>query len=260
VEDIAIGRVFRELRLRLGWPQKLLAGRAGISVASYSEIERGRIDRIGLAKLRRVAGVLEIRLVPEPRWRGAALDRALSSRHASMTEAVTRLLVQAGWEVRPEVSFNHFGERGVVDVVAWHPESWVLLLVELKTELVDINDLLAVTDRRRRLAAHIAEPFGWQPRIVGQWVVVAASRTNARRLAEHRTALRTAFPADSRSIAGWLSRPCRPISALSFLPDSGGSSVRRRRAPRLRVRTPASSVRALAHRAQFQSAALIGGL
>jgi Holliday junction resolvase-like predicted endonuclease len=99
-----------------------------------------------------------------------------------MTETVARMLMDAGWEVRPEVSFSHYGERGVVDLVAWHAASRTLLLVELKTELVDINDMLAVTDRRRRLAANIAEPFGWLPAAVASWVVVAESRTNRRRL------------------------------------------------------------------------------
>lgn len=220
----------------------MVSERAGISRGSYSEIERGRIDAVPLGRLRKVAAVLEVRLALKPRWRGAALDRVLSSRHASMTEAVTRMLLEAAWQVQPEVSFNHFGERGVVDIVAWHAEARVILLVELKTELVDPNDLLAVTDRRRRLAAVIGAPFGWEPLIVGQWVVVAESRTNQRRLAEHRAALRAAFPADGRSVAGWSARPVHPVSALWFLPDSSPGSVRRRRAPRLRVRPRGLSV------------------
>ena len=146
------------------------------------------------------------------------------------------MLLDAGWEIRPEVSFNHFGERGVVDVVAWHPGRRVLLLVELKTELVDPSELLTVMGRRRRLAAQIVAPFGWEATNVAQWVVLAESRTNQRRLAEHRSVLRAAFPADGRSVSGWLADPASPIAALWFLPDSGGASTRRRRAPRLRVR------------------------
>lgn len=236
VEDLTFGRLLRELRVRLGWAQREVASQAGISQAAYSEIERGLLETVSLGKLRKVAAVLEVRLPLEPRWRGAAVDRVTASRHASMTEAVTRLLLEFGWEVRPEVSFNWYGERGVVDIVAWHAATRTLLLVELKTELVDPNDLLAVTDRRRRLATQIAEPFGWEPARVGQWVVVAESRTNQRRLAEHRASLRAAFPADGRSVAGWLRQPDRPVSALWFLTDSSPSSVRQRRAPRLRVR------------------------
>lgn len=242
MDDLAIGRVFRELRHRLGWTQRAVAAKAGISRGSYSEIERGRIDQASLGRLRRVAATLEVRLILDPSWRGAGLDRLFASRHASMAEAVTRLLVGSAWDVRPEVSFNHFGERGVVDLVAWRAGTRTLLLVELKTELVDPNDLLMVTDRRRRLAKEIVAPFGWKPLIVGQWVVIAESRTNQRRLAEHRTVIRAAFPADGRSVAGWLARPHVPISAFWFLPDSGDTSLRRKRSPRQRVRCAKPSV------------------
>jgi transcriptional regulator with XRE-family HTH domain len=213
-----------------------VSDRAGISDSAYSEIERGHLDRTTLRSLRRVAEVLEVRLTLTATWRGAALDRVLSERHAAMTELVARFLIEAGWEIRPEVSFNHFGERGMVDLVAWHPKSRTLLLIELKTELVDINDLLAVADRRRRLAPHIARICGWDPVAVGQWVVVAAGRTNQRRLADHRIALRAAFPDDGRSVGGWLANPAGRLDALSFLPDSTASRARRALAPRHRIR------------------------
>jgi transcriptional regulator with XRE-family HTH domain len=236
MDDLAIGRVLREIRIRLGWPQRVVAARARISSSAYSEIERGHIETVPVDRLRRVAAVLEVRLVIEPRWRGASLERTLSSRHASMTEAVSRLLIDAGWEVRPEVSFNHFGERGVVDLVAWYPTSRALLLVELKTEIVDVNALLAVTDRRRRLAATIVSQFNWEPTYIGQWVVIAEGRTNRRRLAEHRTVLRASFPEDGRSIAGWLADPRSASAALWFLPNPSGAGPGAGRAPRLRVR------------------------
>jgi transcriptional regulator with XRE-family HTH domain len=236
MDDLAIGRLFRQLRIRVGWRQDDVADRAGISRAAYSEIERGMIDRVPLGKLRGVAKVLEVRLDLAATWRGAAIDVVRSARHAAMAERVTRTLIDAGWEVRPEVSFNHFGERGVVDLVAWDAASMTLLLVELKTELADVPGLLAVTDRRRRLAATIAAPFGWQPRAVAQWVVVAASRTNERRLAAHRSLIRAALPGDGRLVAGWLVKPAGRLAALSFLPDSSGTSASRSAAPILRVR------------------------
>lgn len=236
MDDVALGRLFRELRVRLNWTQRTVADRAGISRSAYSEIERGHVGKVQVDTIRKVGAVLEVRIKLEASWRGAAVDIVRSSRHASMAERVTTLLVNAGWEVRPEVSFNWYGERGVVDLVAWHARSRTLLLVELKTELADVNDLLVVTDRRRRLADRIAEPFGWQPAVVAQWVAVADSRTNERRLAAHRALLRAAFPDDGRALGGFLARPTRALAALSFLPDSSGSSVRHAAAPRLRVR------------------------
>jgi hypothetical protein len=124
-----------------------------------------------------------------------------------------------------------------------HVATKTLLLVEIKTELADINGLLAVTNRRARLASRIAEPFGWRPTGVALWVVVAASRTNERRVADHRVLLRAAFPNDGRSIRGWVHAPALPVAALWFLPDSSDSSTRRASAPRLRVRRTRASVR-----------------
>lgn len=213
-----------------------------MATATYSRMERGDIARSRLGTLRKVGEVLEVRLVLEARWRGAGLDRFLGEGHAAMAEAISQMLIAAGWDVRPEVSFSHFGERGVVDLVAWHAASRTLLLIELKTELADINDLLTVTGRRRRLAAVIAEPLGWKPANVAQWVVIAAGRSNERRVAAHRTLLRAAFPADGRSIAGWLTNPVGAISALWFLPNAHSVSRRRGPATPIRVRGPRSNV------------------
>jgi len=243
VDDLALGRLFREIRIRVNWSQADVAAKAKVSRSRYSDIERGMLEGVSLGKLRRVAAVLEVRLPLVPRWRGAEVDRLLATRHAAMAERVTKLLLERGWDVRAEVSFNWFGERGVVDLVAWHAASRTLLLVELKTELVDANELLGVTDRRRRLAPKIAEPFGWVPNAVADWVVVADSRTNRRRLAAVRTLVRSSIPSDGRAIARWLRHPVGPMSALSFLTDSDGAGISRRCAPRLRVRGSGTSVR-----------------
>ena len=152
-----------------------------------------------------------------------------------MAERVAAELVERGWDVRPEVSFSHFGERGVVDLVGWHAGTDTLLLVELKTELVDVGDLLATMDRRRRLASVIGSGLGWQPSIVGSWVLFTDTRTNRRRVAEFSKLLRAAFPTDGRSIRGWLASPERPVAALSFLPDSNQERSGTRPGPVRRV-------------------------
>jgi transcriptional regulator with XRE-family HTH domain len=235
VDDQAVGLALRRVRLRRNERQQDVSARAGISPARYSAIERGRLDATTLRSLRSAAGALDVRLELVVRWRGGDLDRLLHARHALMSERVGRMLVEAGWEVAPEVSFSHFGERGVIDIVAWHPGDRTLLIVELKTEFADVNELLGSMDRRRRLASVIGRERGWRPDRVGTWVVVAESRTNRRHLARHRTILRTAFPEDGRSIAGWLAAPRRDQSALWFLTDNSPASARRGLAPVKRV-------------------------
>jgi transcriptional regulator with XRE-family HTH domain len=259
VNDLAVGRALRRIRQRLAWRQEDVASRAGISDAAYSEMERGQLDRVPLGRLRKAAAVLEIDIHLEARWRGGSLEREVSKRHALMSEAVTQMLMADGWEVRPEVSFNHFGERGIIDLVAWDTRTGTLLLIELKTELTDVNGMLGTADRRRRLAAVIGASCGWEARAVASWVVLAHGRTNRRRLADHRAVLRAAFPGDGRAVRGWLRAPKGSLNALWFLPDSARGGARPGHAPRLRVRRTASSVAAHAIPAGFRGLRNLAG-
>ena len=189
--------------------------------------------------LRGVAAALEIRVDLVPRWRGGDLDRLLNARHSALHEQVALdLRRRAGWVFLPEVSFAIGGERGVVDILAFHPGRLALLVIELKTEIVDVNELVGTLDRKARLARRIAAERGWEigPEVaVSTWLIVAPSRTNRRRVQAHSTMLRTAFPADGRAISGWLDRPVRPIRCLSFWPDLHTGTVRPLRRPVRRV-------------------------
>jgi transcriptional regulator with XRE-family HTH domain len=233
-----VGAVFRAVRLKLRLRQADVAARAGVSTSTYSRLETGQASGLTLGTLERIATVLQIRLDLRAYWRGGDLDRMLNAGHALMHELVAQRLMALGWEVMPEVSFNVFGERGVVDILAWHAATRTLLVIELKTQVVDINDLMATVDRKRRLAHVIASDRGWRPDRVGAWVVIAETPTNRRRVLDHSTTMRAAFPADGRAIGPWLRHPDRPIAALSFLADSllRGANPGRRRVRRDRER------------------------
>jgi len=41
-----------------------------------------------------------------------------------------------GWLVAAEASFNRYGERGSIDVLAFHPADRVVLVVEVKSVIV----------------------------------------------------------------------------------------------------------------------------
>jgi hypothetical protein len=73
---------------------------------------------------------------------------------------------QPGWSVVAEVSFAIYGERGVVDLLAWHEATDSLVVIELKTAIVDIDEILGTLDRKRRLAVRIAAERGWKARSV----------------------------------------------------------------------------------------------
>lgn len=201
---------------------------ARVSQATVSRIERGHIGPLSTEALRAVCAVVDIRLDLVARWRAGDLDRLLNARHSALHESVARAFrLTPGWVVKPEVSFSIYGERGVVDLVAWHREREALCVIELKTAIADVNELVGIVDRKRRLATRIVADFGWRPASVSVWVIVGEGRTNRRRIQAHGAMLRAAFPADGRSVRGWLSRPVGPIAALSMWPGTHPGTGRR---------------------------------
>ena len=247
VVDERLGSTIRLLRRRKGWRQTDLARAAASSKTAVGRMERGLVGSSSVDHVRRVAAALEVRVDLVPRWRGGELDRHLNVRHSAMHEAVARHIGRLpGWVLIPEASFSIFGERGIVDILAWHAAAEALAIVELKTAIVDVQELIGTMDRRRRLARRIAAERGWQPRSVSVVVLVEDGRTNRRRLIEHRTVLRAAFPSDGRRLAGWLRDPRRAVAILAIWPKvhpgdlrprSGGSQRIRIRSPRTRPAT-----------------------
>ena len=194
-----------------------------------------------LHSLRQVGEALGIQIVLDARWRGGELDRLMNARHSAFHERVARYLSSLpGWVFEPEVSFAIWGERGVIDVLAWHPERRALLVIELKTQLVDIQETVGTLDRKRRLARRVAAQRGWTPRVVAAWLLIADSATNRRRVAAHRAMLRAAFPVDGREMRHWLSDPAGDVRALSFWSEDRANTPTRPIAPRFRVRVPAT--------------------
>jgi transcriptional regulator with XRE-family HTH domain len=242
VNDLRVGAAFRAVRIRRGWRQSDVARRAGAAPGVVSLIERGHLDRVSLPALRRVAAALEIRLELVSHLRHGELDRLVNAGHAALHEAVaSHLRAIPGWTHAAEVSFSFYGERGVIDVLGFHEPTGALLVVELKTELVSLENLLATMDVRLRHATRIARDRGWHAGSVSGWVVIAASATNRRRVRDHRATLQTAFPADGRRMRAWLAAPNGPIRGLSFWANFSGTTriqdVTARR--RVRVRAPA---------------------
>lgn len=238
MDDIHFGVVVRSVRVKRGWRQRDLAAAADLSPSTISRIERGHLDRLSLAVIRRVAAALDIRVELLGRWRSGDLDRLVNAKHSALHEQVARMFRRdlPDWVFEPEVSFAIYGERGVIDILAWHPRLRALLVIELKTDIVDVNDLVGGVDRKRRLAWQVGRARGWDPESVSVWVLVAVGRTNRARIAAHRATLRAAFPTDGRGISGWLHDPNGPVAALSMWQDLPGRAVKTDLAPVRRVR------------------------
>jgi DNA-binding Xre family transcriptional regulator len=228
MDDVRFGITVRTVRIRRGWRQDDLSAAAHVSRAQIGRIEHGHCDSIRLGTLRTVCAALEIRVDLVPRWRGGDLDRMISSRHALLAEAVVQALRRDSpeWQIVPEASFSIWGERGVIDLLAWHPGRRALLVIELKTELVDVGETLGTMDRKQRLASKVAAERGWEAATVSGWIIVASGRTNERRLASFRSTLRAAYPADARQMRAWLKAPVGSIAALSIWHGASPRSTR----------------------------------
>jgi transcriptional regulator with XRE-family HTH domain len=236
MQDIHFGARVRAVPVRLGLRQRDVAARAGVSDVTVSRIERGHLEVLSLRTLRAVANVLEIRVDLVPRWRGGDLERLVSGRHAALAEMVIRGLEADAWAVRPEVSFAVYGERGVIDLLAWHAATRILLVIELKTEIVDVGELLATLDRKVRLAGSVAKQFGWAPRMVGSCVGVADTSTNRRRVKGFEATFLAAFPSRGRTVGRWLRMPDGALRGLLFVSDRHARTTRHEMGARKRVR------------------------
>ena len=236
MDDMRVGAAFRAVRLRRRWRQEDVALRAGVARSLVSDIERGHFGSTPLWRVRAIAAALDIRIDLILRWRGGELPRLLNARHSALHESVASRFEQlGGWHFAPEVSFSIYGERGTIDILAFHPASGSLLVIELKTEIVDVNDLVGTLDRKARLGRGIAADRGWQARSVSRWVIVSSDRTNQRRIEAHRSMLRAAFPSDGHAVRRWLAHPAGSISALSMWSGVAPTDTSPTRSQRVRV-------------------------
>lgn len=227
---VRLGQGLRAIRHERGWTQTEVARRARVSQSAVSRAERGRAGTLTGETLGRIATALDARYVPRVLWQGEALDRLLDAAHAGLVDQVVALLAEHGWEAIPEATFNHYGERGSIDVLAWHPEHRALLVVEVKSVVPDMQAMLSGVDRKARVAIPVAAARGWVPRVFGRIIVLPDHRTARRRVDEHAATLDRAYPARTRAVRHWITEPTGELSGILFLPSS------QRTTRRLRIR------------------------
>jgi len=200
-------------------------------------VERGHLGAVQLDIVRAIAAQLDVRVEVQARARAIDLDRVVNARHSALAEhSIDWLSTFDGWVVRPEGSFSVYGERGVVDLLCWHERSGTVLVIEIKTELIDFGELLGTLDKKVRLAPAIARGLGWRSRTVGVCLLVADSSTNRRRARQHQALLRSALPDGPRHLARWLRSPAGSVRAVRFVPDGREGHVRNGFASPTRVR------------------------
>ena len=239
MDAVRLGAICRALRIKKRWRQVDLARRAGVARSAISDIETGHVERMRVETLLLVIDALGGRIDFVVRWQGGELDRLLNARHSALHESVARAFRRlAAWETAPEVSFNIRGERGIIDILAWHAATRTLLVIELKTDIVDVNELVGTLGRKVRLAHAVARDRGWEPAVVASWLIVADSTMNRRRVATHSTMLRELLPDRGQSMGVWLRQPTGSRHCLSFWANDAPTSSKSVFATVRRVRRP----------------------
>jgi transcriptional regulator with XRE-family HTH domain len=238
MHDPRVGAAVRAIRHRRGWRQVDLAKAAGVSQSLISAVEHGHLSGVSIGTVRDVVAALGVRMEIELKWRGGAIDRLLDERHATLVGRTVTLLRQFGWATEVEVSYAHYGERGSIDVLAWHPAERGLLVVEVKSELASVEATLRKLDEKARLAPVVFTGGRERPAHVSRLVVFPGTMTARRAVARHAAVLDAAFPARGGALRSWLRQPAGTVRGLLFVTDS--SQVNGRWGQTTRIRRKAA--------------------
>jgi hypothetical protein len=209
-----------------------------VSRSLVTKVEGGDIESVSVTSLRAIAAALSATVDVRLRWNGEALDRLLDEAHARLVDAFVLLLRASGWEVAVEVSFSIWGERGSIDILAFHRLTGIVLVVEVKSVVPDSQATLHGLDRKTRLAPEIARARGWDCRGVARLLVVGDSTTSRRRIAQFAWLYAAALPDQGSRVRRWLRDPSGRLAGLLFLPSATPDGTRRRHGGRQRVSRP----------------------
>lgn len=137
------------------------------------------------------------------------------------------------------MSFAVWGERGSIDLLAWHAPTRTLLVIEVKSELTSAEETLRRLDAKARLAADIArERFGWDVARVVRALVLPEASMSRRRVARHDALFRARLPLRGIVARAWLARPdgVVPRALLLFQSLTTGDRGSRGSVSRKRIR------------------------
>jgi transcriptional regulator with XRE-family HTH domain len=228
VDPVRFGLAIRALRRRRGWTQAQLGARCGLSQSTVSRIEAGEGDRLTLLALDRAATALGARVRLTIQAHGEDLDRLLDAHHARLVDWAAVLLRGLGWIVVPEATFSIYGERGSIDLLAFHPLTGSLLVIEVKSVVPDVQATLGGMDRKARLAPQLARERSWRVTSVSRWLILPDDRTARRRVDAHQTTFRSALPGTTLSMRRWARKPEGAVAGILFVSDMQGKGARHR--------------------------------
>lgn len=180
---------------------------------TISRIENDRLDNVPAGTIQRCVEALGGYLRMDVAWQGERLPRLIDARHAALQNAFVLLLTSCGWDSRVEVSFNHFGDRGRIDILGFHARTRTLAVVEVKPDIDDAQETLGRLDVKVRLGRPIAAESGWNADRVMP-VLVLEDAASPRRHVRALEGLFARYASRGRSAKAWLRVPNGEVSGL----------------------------------------------
>jgi transcriptional regulator with XRE-family HTH domain len=195
------------IRLDLDISREQLAERVGVTPSYVGRIERGEANP-SVALIEGIADALGSR----PSTRRSTTDlpggpHVRDAVHARCSAYVDRHLRSLGWVTAREVEIVEGRSHGWIDLLAFDRRSGTLLIVEVKTRLLDLGGLERQVAWYERTARRPAHTLGWRPRRSALVVLALASEEVDRVVRAHRELLSFAFPIRAREINRGLADP-----------------------------------------------------
>jgi len=180
-----------------------------------SRLERGLHSGLDLDDLQRLAAAMGGRFrfqldAPFLADRSIQRDRV----HGRCIGYAARRLRGDGWVVASEVEITGSAGPGWIDVLGWDPLSRALLVIEIKTEIIDFGRIQRTLGWYQSRAGDAARHFGWSARTVSSALLLLDSRAVADRLRDNRDLARLAFPERARELEGFIRDPARRKAGL----------------------------------------------
>lgn len=199
--------VVRTGRESLGWTKTDLAERTGISRQMIAAVESAQAN----PSLDLIAALLDgLDIDLELVGRGPTAiegSRSHDAAHAICSAYIQRRLEARGWEVAREVRIEDGRYIGWIDLLAFHPPTRTVLVIEVKTRIDDLGAIERSIDWHARGARRAAQRLGWQPRRVSAWVLALATDEVEDELRRNRVVWESGFPRRARGLAQDLMAP-----------------------------------------------------
>lgn len=197
---VSFARACSGTRIALDLTQRQVADRVGVSRYYIAKVELGIIDPT-LSMVERIAEALGLELdlgIQPPSFGGRSEVRGVV--HARCSAYADRRVRAAGWSTAREVEIVHGRSHGWIDVLAFHPVTGTLLVIEIKTRLDDLGAVERQLSWYERAAWGAARSLGWHPRRLVACCLALASDEVERSVRAHRDLMRVGFPLGAREL------------------------------------------------------------